>query len=173
MASLGIHLGADLRSKSLHFLAQHFGKSAEYLHHAARGIDHRQVKPNRVRKSVGREQTYSEDLIANAALHDALEHIIDSVWLRIEKSVVVGRTVTLKVKYADFRQITRSQSTDAYIVDKAQFAALARAQLDQVLPVQNGVRLLGLTLSGLAERTARQASQPVVRMIQEQRVFDY
>jgi DNA polymerase-4 len=173
MASLGIHLGVDLRQKSLHFLAQHFGKSAEYLYHAARGIDHRQVKPNRVRKSVGREQTYGEDLTANAALYDALERIIDSVWLRIEKSGVVGRTVTLKVKYADFRQITRSQSTDAYIVDKAQFAALARALLDQLLPVQNGVRLLGLTLSGLAERTARQVSQPVLRMIQEQRVFDY
>ena len=180
MAGLGIHLGADLRAKSLHFLAQHFGKSAEYLFHAARGIDHRQVKPNRIRKSVGREQTYSEDLTANAALHDALERIIDSVWLRIEKSGVVGRTVTLKVKYADFRQITRSQSTAAYITDKTQFAALARVLLAQVLPVQNGVRLLGLTLSGLAERAAHRASQeshrasqPALHMIQEQRVFDY
>jgi DNA polymerase-4 len=122
---------------------------------------------------VGREQTYSEDLTENAALHEALERIIDSVWLRIEKSGAVGRTVTLKVKYADFRQITRSQSTDACIADKTQFAVLARALLGQVLPVQNGVRLLGLTLSGLAERAARQASQPVVRMIKEQRVFDY
>jgi DNA polymerase-4 len=180
MARLGIHLGADLREKSLHFLAKHFGKSAEYLYHAARGIDHRQVKPNRIRKSVGHEQTYNEDLTANAALYDALERIIDSVWLRIEKSGVAGRTVTLKVKYADFRQITRSQSTAVYITDKTQFSALARVLLAQVLPVQPGVRLLGLTLSGLAERAAHRASQewqeasePALRMIREQRVFDY
>lgn len=180
MANLGIHTGADLREKSLHFLARHFGKSAEYLYHAARGIDHRQVKPNRVRKSIGREQTYSEDLTADAALHEALEGIIDSAWLRIERSGVVGRTVTLKVKYADFRQITRSQSTDAWITHKTQFAALARALLDQVLPVHNGVRLLGLTLSGLAERESQrtsqhgyQASHQAPVLIQEQRAFDY
>lgn len=180
MANLGIHTGADLREKSLHFLARHFGKSAEYLYHAARGIDHRQVKPNRVRKSVGREQTYSEDLTADAALHEALEGIIDSAWLRIERSGVVGRTVTLKVKYADFRQITRSQSTDAWITHKTQLAALARALLDQVLPVHNGVRLLGLTLSGLAERESQRTSQQAYQalhqapgLIQEQRAFDY
>jgi DNA polymerase-4 len=180
MATLGIHVGADLRQKSLHFLARHFGKSAEYLYHAARGIDHRQVKPDRVRKSVGREQTYSEDLTANDALHDALERIIDSVWLRIEKSGVVGRTVTLKVKYGDFRQITRSHSWDTFVTQKAQFAAIGRDLLAQLLPVTTGVRLLGLTLSGLAERAAYQAStethlasQQPVHVIREQRVFDY
>jgi DNA polymerase-4 len=129
---------------------------------------------------VGREQTYSEDLTADTALYEALEHIIDSVWLRIEKSGVVGRKVTLKVKYADFRQITRSQSTEACITHKTQFGALARALLGQVLPAHNGVRLLGLTLSGLAEREsqqvaqqAHQASHQAPGLIQEQRAFDY
>ena len=87
---------------------------------------------------------------------------------------------TLKVKYADFRQITRIQSTAAPITGKTQFGELARALLGQVLPVQDGVRLLGLTLSGLAERVAhrdskewREVSEPALHMIQEQRVFDY
>ena len=87
---------------------------------------------------------------------------------------------TLKVKYADFRQITRIQSTAAPITGKTQFGELARALLGQVLPVQDGVRLLGLTLSGLAERAAHRASQeshrasqPAPHLIQEQRVFDY
>lgn len=173
MATLDIQLGADLRDKSLDFLLQHFGKSAEYLYHAARGVDHRQVKPNRTRKSVGREQTYSEDLLADNDLRDALQRIVDSTWLRIEKSGVVGRTVTLKVKYADFRQITRSQSGEAYVVCKAQLAAVGCGLLEQLLPVAAGVRLLGLTLSSLAPVEAGRAPAPAVQMIQEQRAFDF
>jgi DNA polymerase IV len=173
MEVLGIHLGADLRDRNMDFLAEHFGKSAEYLYRAARGIDHRPVKPNRIRKSVGREQTYSEDLATNDELRDALEHIIDSTWLRIEKSAVVGRTVTLKVKYADFRQITRSKSLDAYLTQKAQFGDVGRELLSQLLPVQAGVRLLGLTLSGLADLKLQQVPIAKPGMINEQRTFDF
>ena len=173
MAALDIQLGADLRDKSLDFLLQHFGKSAEYLYHAARGVDHRQVKPDRTRKSVGREQTYSEDLLADNDLRDALLRIVDSTWLRIEKSGVVGRTVTLKVKYADFRQITRSQSCEEYVVCKQQFAAVGRELLEQLLPVAGGVRLLGLTLSSLAPVEAGRAPALAAQMIQEQRAFDF
>jgi DNA polymerase-4 len=173
MASLGIQLGADLREQSVDFLALHFGKSAEYLYHAARGIDHRQVKPDRIRKSVGREQTYSEDLVANADLCEALERVIDSVWQRIEKNDVLGRTVTLKVKYADFRQITRSLSLDDCLTQKAQFAAIGRQLLAALLPVTAGVRLLGLTLSGLAAVGSQQRDEPAAQMINEQRRFDF
>ncbi len=173
MAGLGIRLGADLRAKTMDFMVEHFGKSAEYLYHAARGVDNRQVRPDRIRKSVGRERTYSEDLYSDSALFEALEHIVDSTWARIEKNGVVGRTVTLKVKYADFRQITRSQSLDAPVADKAQFAAMGREMLAQVLPVATGVRLLGLTLSGLADADSPQAGEPEEQMIREQRVFDF
>ena len=173
MGGLGIELGADLREKSMDFLVEHFGKSANYLYHAARGVDHRQVKPDRIRKSVGREQTYSEDLSVDAELYAALDRIIDSTWARIEKNGVVGRTVTLKVKFADFRQITRSQSCDDFVRDKVHFGALGRQMLAQLLPVADGVRLLGLTLSGLAEAQSQRALEETTQMIREQQVFEF
>ena len=173
MAGLGIHVGEDLRGKSMDFMVERYGKSAAYLYHAARGVDHRQVKPDRIRKSVGREQTYSEDLVADEALRDALALIVDSAWMRIEKSGVVGRTVTLKVKYADFRQITRSQSVEDYVMQKEKFAAIGAELLEQLLPVPMGVRLLGLTLSGLAGLESQQVSAPAPQMLKEQRVFDF
>jgi DNA polymerase-4 len=172
MKVLGINIGADLRDRHRDFLAEHFGKSAEYLFHAARAVDHRSVKPNRVRKSVGREQTFSTDLATDVELREALEAIIDSTWLRIEKSAVVGRTVTLKVKYADFRQITRSKSMDEHLTQKEQFADMGRELLCQLLPMEAGVRLLGLTLSGLAARES-QSLAVAPQMINEQRIFEF
>ena len=78
MGRLGIHIGADLRDRDMNFLLEHFGKSAEYLYNAARGVDNRPVRPHRIRKSVGRERTFSDDLVADAALRKALETIIDN-----------------------------------------------------------------------------------------------
>jgi len=173
MGRLGIKVGADLRERDMEFMVEHFGKSAEYLYRAARGVDHRSVKPDRIRKSVGRESTYSEDLMADAALREALEGIIESVWQRIEKAGVTGRTVTLKVKYSDFRQITRSKSSEQHVTEKAEFAAIAHELLEQVLPVTLGVRLLGLTLSGLGEAELEQVARPATQMINEQRAFDF
>jgi DNA polymerase-4 len=173
MGAMGIQLGADLREKSIDFMIQNFGKSAEYLYRAARGVDYRRVKPDRIRKSVGREQTYSEDLVADADLYEALERIVDSTWARIEKNGVVGRTVTLKVKYADFRQITRSQSQEDYVAHKALFRAIGRDLLQPLLPVPDGVRLLGLTLSGLAGVESLPTSEPAAQMLKEQGVFDF
>ena len=150
MARLGIETGADLRDRDRDFLREHFGKYADYLYDAARGIDERPVRPNRVRKSVGRERTYRDDMVAEPDLRAALADIVDSVWLRIEDNEVRGRTVTLKVKYADFRQITRSLTATDVVPDKAAFAGIADELLTQVLPVSQGVRLLGLSLSSLS-----------------------
>ena len=149
MAGLGIQTGADLRERDMDFMVKHFGKYARYLYHAARGIDERPVRSDRVRKSVGRECTYGEDLSRDEELRTALEDIIDSVWQRIESAGAAGRTVTLKVKYADFQQITRSLTVDHPIAGKDEFTGIAGKLLTQVLPVPQGVRLLGLTLSGL------------------------
>jgi len=173
MGRLGIHVGADLRAKDMAFMREHFGKSAGYLYHAARGIDQRPVKPNRVRKSVGRERTYSEDLSAELELQDALDHIIDSVWQRIEANAAVGRTVTLKVKYEDFRQITRSRSADNPIRDKEQFGAIARELLAQILPAPRGIRLLGLTLAGLGTPDPQPRRDPVTPVGGGQRAFEF
>ncbi|MGB1140091.1 MAG: DNA polymerase thumb domain-containing protein, partial [Halioglobus sp.] len=150
MARLGIETGADLRDRDRDFLREHFGKYADYLYDAARGIDERPVRANRVRKSVGRERTYRDDMVAEPDLRAALADIVDSVWLRIEDNEVRGRTVTLKVKYADFRQITRSLTATDVVPDKAAFAGIADELLTQVLPVSQGVRLLGLSLSSLS-----------------------
>lgn len=149
MAKLNIHTGADIKAQSEDFLRQHFGKSAGYLFRASRGVDHREVKPNRIRKSVGGERTYGEDLVSDTDLEDAMEKIIDIVWNSIEKSGARGRTVTLKAKYADFRQITRSKSLERNVEGKAEFADLGRELLASIMPVENGVRLLGLTLANL------------------------
>lgn len=149
MAGLGIHSGADLRAQSEAFLRQHFGKSAGYLYRASRGVDHREVKPDRIRKSVGGERTYGADLVNGEELMEAMEGIIDIVWNSIERTEARGRTVTLKAKYADFRQITRSKSLDRYVGDKAEFAKISRDLLASIMPVENGVRLLGLTLANL------------------------
>lgn len=157
MAKLNIHTGADLRAQSEEFLRQHFGKSAGYLYRASRGVDHRAVKPNRIRKSVGGERTYGSDLASETDLQEAMEKIIDIVWNSIEKSGARGRTVTLKAKYADFRQITRSKSVDHYVADKAEFAALGRELLAGIMPVENGIRLLGLTLANLEGAEASEA----------------
>lgn len=158
MAALGIHSGADLRQQTLTFLEQHFGKSAAYLYRACRGEDERPVRPDRERKSIGGERTYSDDLKLDNELHEALEGIIDIVWTRIEGHGTSGRTITLKLKYADFRQITRARSQPEPIASRETFSTLAHELLDGVLPVPLGVRLLGLTLSGLVHGSDGQST---------------
>lgn len=149
MARLGIETGADLAAKDLAFLKANFGSSAEYLFRAARGIDLRPVSANRIRKSLGSERTFNEDLSSGPALREALDTIVDIVWPQIEKRELRGRTVTLKVKFTDFRLMTRAKSLAAPIKDKPEFAQVARAILDEALPLPLPIRLMGLTLSGL------------------------
>lgn len=160
MAKLNIHTGADIKAQSQEFLKRHFGKSAGYLFRASRGIDYREVRSNRIRKSVGGERTYGSDLVSDTDLHDAMERIIDIVWNSIERAGARGRTVTLKAKYADFRQITRSKSLDRYVEDKPEFAAIGRELLAGIMPVENGVRLLGLTLANLEGAESKTDAKP-------------
>ncbi|GAB3275305.1 DNA polymerase IV [Parahaliea aestuarii] len=157
MAGLDIHSGADLRACEMDFLQQHFGKSAEYLYRASRGIDHRPVKPDRVRKSIGAERTYSEDLEEEAKLREALEAIASTVWERAEKHGSRGRTVTLKLKFNDFRQITRARSLEQPVASCNVLAEVGQALLAAQLPLPRGARLLGLTLSGLESVKAEKA----------------
>lgn len=149
MAALGIATGGDLRDKSLAFLRENFGSQADYLYRASRGIDLRQVKADRPRKSVGGERTFERDISSGSALRDTLENIIEIVWERIERSASSGRTVTLKLKFNDFTPLTRARSLPRAVVDKAEFADIARALLDAQLPLPKPVRLMGLTLSAL------------------------
>ncbi len=153
MARLGIDTGADLRAQSLAFLTHHFGSSGAYYFNLARGICHRQVKPDRPYKSIGAEDTFFDDLTDQAALVAELDRISRTVWRRIEDKGIVGRTVTLKVKYQDFRIVTRARSLDRAVGGRDEFLDIGCALLRTLLPPAKGIRLLGLTLSNLSEGT--------------------
>jgi DNA polymerase-4 len=149
MNRLGIATGLDLRAQTLPFLQQHFGKAGPYFFWIARGIDERPVRPDRVRKSVGAENTFSVDLITFDTARDALLPLIDKVWRCCESAGTRGRTVTLKIKYADFQQITRSQSPRRGIAGRAALEAIALDLLGAQFPVAKGIRLLGISISVL------------------------
>jgi DNA polymerase IV len=163
MRALGIATGADLAGKDIAFLRKHFGSMGDYLYRAARGVDLRPVRAHRMRKSIGGERTFSQDISSGRALRETLENIIDIVWHRIELAgkdgaPARGRTVTLKVKFNDFRTMTRAASLPEFVSGRDQFASLARGLLDAELPLERPIRLMGLTLSnleGTEERTTR------------------
>jgi DNA polymerase-4 len=154
MVALGIHTGADLRGADLAFLQRHFGSRAGYLHAAARGEDDRPVRADRPRKSLGAETTFLHDLIGRTALIAGLEEIVDTLWERQARTEARARTVTLKLRFADFRTITRARTLGAPVAARTTLAQTGVALIDALLPLERGVRLLGLTLSGLSAPTA-------------------
>ena len=162
MASLGIVTGADLRDFELDELARQFGSSAVYFHRAAHGDDDRPVRPGRAPKSVGAERTFDRDLTDNADLLAALDPVIDAAWRRIERAGVAGRTLTLKVKFADFSVVTRARTGRISIASRSEVEEGGRESLHRILPVAVGIRLLGLTLSGFDAPSAPAADQPAL-----------
>jgi DNA polymerase-4 len=157
MHRLGLFTGLQLRAQTRAFLAEHFGSAADYYHGAARGIDHRPVRADRPRKSIGSETTFARDLTQNADLVSALQPSIESVWASCSNRGIAGRTVVLKAKYADFRQVTRSRTWPAPVADLGTLTGIAHALLATLLPPRTGVRLLGVSVSGL-EQAGRRAS---------------
>ncbi|WP_422723197.1 DNA polymerase IV [Erythrobacter alti] len=149
MAKLGIETGADLAAMDAAWLRANFGSFGEYLFRAARGIDLRPVRANRIRKSIGGERTFSEDISSGSMLRETLDNIVDIVWERIAAKDAKGRTVTLKVKFNDFQLMTRARSLDRAVTDKAEFSAIAHEILAGELPLAMPIRLMGLTLSNL------------------------
>jgi len=166
MQALGIETGADLREKSLAFLQTHFGRAAGWYCAIARGQDDRPVDPDRVRKSSGSETTFDRDLIEIAEIEAGVLRMADDVWGWCDGAQAFGRTVTVKVKFANFQQITRSRSYPGPI---AQHALLRRASLDlirSVFPLQNGIRLVGVTVSNF-DAAMRKAETREVNARQE------
>ncbi len=167
MNGLGIETGLDLRAQSLPFLQQHFGKAGTHYYWIARGIDHRQVRPDRVRKSVGAENTFSDDLFNSGEAEVELQPIIAKVWRYCEKAGIRGRTVTLKVKFADFQQITRSRTLPQAVGSEAEIAQIVETLMQPLFPVVKGIRLLGVTLSSLGEdapEDSAEAETPQLRL---------
>ncbi|WP_375459413.1 DNA polymerase IV [uncultured Enterovirga sp.] len=153
MNRLGIFTGRDLRGRTLSFLQANFGKAGSFYHSIARGLDHRAVRADRVRKSIGAETTFFTDLTELDAMREGLLPLAEKVWRHGEASGIGGRTVTLKVKFADFTQITRARSGLAPVPDRASFERIALDLLQSLFPMARAVRLLGVTLSGLEEES--------------------
>ena len=147
MQRLGIRTGADLRVQSLAFLQDHFGKSAAWYLGVANGEDDRPVVADRQRKSSGSETTFEHDLTAPDEIEAGVVALTAEVWAWCQKAAAFGRTVTVKVKFADFRQVTRSRSFPTAI---SQHELLRQASVELVrtlLPTEKGIRLLGVTMS--------------------------
>lgn len=149
MRKYGIETGLDLKSKSLAFLQEHFGKSGPYFYGVARGIDERLVKPDRIRKSVGAEDTFAEDIDDLERATDELKPLAEKVWRYCEAQGVSGKTVTVKIKYSDFTQATRSRTGTGPFANMAGTFEAASGLLPSVYPFKRPVRLLGVTLSSL------------------------
>jgi DNA polymerase IV len=147
MNKLGIQTGADLKRQTIEFLTRHFGKSGPWYYDIARGIDDRPVEPDRPRKSSGSEITLLVDLTDPAAVEKEVLGQADEVWTWCEKTRTYGHTVTVKIKYADFRQITRARTLTKAVTAQADLNEIALALTRSVYPLENGVRLVGVTVS--------------------------
>ncbi|PWE27981.1 DNA polymerase IV [Pararhodobacter marinus] len=150
MARLGIETGADLRAKPLEFLTRHFGKSGSWYYRISRGIDEREVKAHRERKSVGSEDTFMEDIHDIARARDEIAALGARVWRHTCDKDLKARTVVLKVKYNDFQQITRSRTLQVPFASQDDMLSLVNAMLEPLFPTPKGIRLLGVTLSTLS-----------------------
>lgn len=159
MNQLGIFTGADLRAQPVELLHQHFGKAGRYYHAIARAEDHRPVVADRLRKSMGSENTFAEDMTQFAELLAGLQPLIEEVWEYCQRSGIRGRTVTLKVKFADFQQITRSRSGVGVVPSQAVLERICRELVEGIFPLEKGVRLLGVTLSNLDNEQATAGRQ--------------
>lgn len=148
MYQKGIFTGKDLKAKSFEYLDKNFGKSGRYYYYIVRGIHNSEVKPNRIRKSLAAERTFSENLSSEIFMLEKLNHIAEEVSRRLEKSKVAGKTITLKIKYSDFTLQTRSKTLPYFVSDKSIILETAKELLYQE-KLNNSVRLLGISLSNL------------------------
>jgi DNA polymerase IV len=159
MNALGIQTGLDLRRQSRAFLAEHFGKSADYYYGVARGIDDRPVEADRVRKSVGAETTFERDLTKWEEVAPALDAVFAKVWSACTRGGHAGRTVTVKVKHADFQQITRRRSFLEPVASQNELERISLELLRPCFPPPRSVRLLGVTLSSLIAAEGQNQAQ--------------
>ncbi len=147
MNKLGIHTGADLKRQPVEFLAKHFGKSGPWYHAIAHGEDDRPVMPDRPRKSSGSETTFFDDIKDPALLEEKVLKQAADVWNWCAKAQMFGHTVTVKIKYADFKQVTRARTLTRAVATQEELHAVARDLVRSIYPLENGVRLAGVTVS--------------------------
>lgn len=148
MKRLGIHNGRDLKAWDQALLIREFGKSGLHYYHIVRGIHKSRVKPDRIRKSIGAERTFFQDISSLDEMKEALEDIMEKLQERIESGSSRGKTITLKIKYFDFEQHTRSHTLQHYTDDKNRIFNQVIQLLENPAP-KKAVRLLGISLSNL------------------------
>jgi DNA polymerase IV len=158
MKKLGIQLGKDLREWSLAALVEKFGKSGSYYYSIVRGIDDRPVRSQRVRKSLGKETTFSEDILSEEKLIAILEALAEQVLTSLKTHKLVARTLTLKVKYANFQQVTRSHTADDDL-DLSVIKSLLPILMARTDSGKQAVRLVGLTVSGFEKKKVKKQNQ--------------
>ena len=167
MHRLGIHTGADLRARSEAELIHRFGKVGHLYYLNARGIDYREVVSERIRKSVGSEVTFASDIDDRQELLRQLAVVGEEVWRRAGRRDFYGRTVTLKIKFADFRQITRSRTGEGFITEYNRFRDMA-GELFEATDLQGErVRLIGLSISNPADIEAPEYRQLEIEFPEE------
>jgi DNA polymerase-4 len=152
MHRLGITTGNDLRAWSLAALQQHFGKAAGWYYGVARGQDDRPVCPNRERKSSGSETTFDIDLTDAEAIETGVVAMADNVWQWCATTGARGRTVTVKIKWADFQQATRSHTIALPVANRERLHEISLALIRSVFPPKKGIRLVGVALSNFTDR---------------------
>ena len=157
MFSLAIYKGKDLKNRSLEDLIRLFGKSGRYYYDVVRGIHHSEVKPNRIQKSVAVERTFFEDLFDEQQINEKLENLSQELHQRLQKHQILGRSLTLKIKYKDFSLFTRSFTKEEYFTSPEQYFATSK-KLWELRPFDKAVRLLGLSLSHLNTEEKKQIS---------------
>ena len=148
MYQLGIFSGLELKSKSLEFLEKQFGKAGSFYYNVVRGIHNSEVKSDRITKSVAAEHTFDVNLSSEIFMIEKLDVIAVALEKRLKKHHVAGKTITLKIKYSDFTQQTRSKTLPYFISDKALILEIVKELLYQER-MKDSVRLLGISLSNL------------------------
>ena len=151
MEELGIHNGKELRDKGLNFLLHHFGKAGVLYYNFARGIDHRPVESNRIRKSIGCEHTLEKDICTKASMIIELYHVAVELEERMKRHNTSGHTLTLKIKFHDFSTVTRSISSTTAIASLQALLRLGKELLKEIDYTHHPVRLIGLSVSHLSD----------------------
>jgi DNA polymerase-4 len=155
MFALGIFTGKDLKEKSMDFLIEHFKSAGENYYKLVRGIHESPVRPNRIQKSVAAEHTFSQNLTSEVYMMEKLEAIAEELEGRLKRSKIAGKTITLKIKYSDFTQQTRSRTLQQYVKDKNVLLDTVRDLLYQER-IKESVRLLGISVSNLDNNPERE-----------------
>ena len=165
MYQLGIYTGKDLKEKTEEFLFKHFGKGGKYYYQVVRGFHNSPVKPHRTPKSVGVERTFEKNLSSEFFLEEKLKNIAENLEMRLSKNKLAGRTITLKIKYSDFKQQTRSKTGNLYLSNKDLILERVKELLYKE-KLSNSVRLIGISISNLNAVMKENKVKPLIKISQ-------